>query len=475
MNKPEYICRKDDCSTIACFGYDNDTDRNTYCLKHRQCDMSFTFQTEDLKNIDIFDLKKTQRKCIMKDCNTTASCIFYGESKRLFCAKHKLDYMLNYCKACSCKSGKPRLYNILGQTKSICCEDCKSEQMVIMFDRLTTNLKNGERLCTICNIYKNESDYKRNSPTCISCAYIRKTNYINSNKKAFLKNLLCNAKTNAKQRTCKGRIDAGYFDLIYQDLESLYDSQKGLCYYSHYPMNLSMLSDFMCSLERLDPSKGYTKDNVALVLSELNGRSQWTKQKFDEFSELLFQKHTGRLVNFSKSNKPREVRKKEDANSCKGCNIFKNESEFNKTNSLYCKDCIRRQNNEYGETPWGNLTKILNSCRARHKNKPDRFGDCDLKICDLIDLFNRQQGLCAYSGIPMQFGNSDKKSWVCSLERVDPLQGYILSNICFIVHELNTADFTSVAVNKGNISGSGAWSKRKIEMLKEYIKENNLI
>ena len=70
----------------------------------------------------------------------------------------------------------------------------------------------------------------------------------------------------------------------------------------------------------------------------------------------------------------------------------------------------------------------------------------------------------------MTFGSN--KNWTCSTERIDPLQGYIKSNICFIIKELNTADYTSIAVNKDAITGSGAWSKVKIELLKDHINKN---
>lgn len=56
-----------------------------------------------------------------------------------------------------------------------------------------------------------------------------------------------------------------YFNITIQYLSDLYNNQKGRCYFSNLKINTSNMS-----LDRLDPNKGYTIDNVAWVLKEIN-------------------------------------------------------------------------------------------------------------------------------------------------------------------------------------------------------------
>ncbi len=61
------------------------------------------------------------------------------------------------------------------------------------------------------------------------------------------------------------------FDLDYKFLENLYNQQKGCCYYTGIPMKLKGNKDFdMISLDRIDSSLGYTKDNVVFCLNCVN-------------------------------------------------------------------------------------------------------------------------------------------------------------------------------------------------------------
>lgn len=61
------------------------------------------------------------------------------------------------------------------------------------------------------------------------------------------------------------------FDLDHKFLEELFDKQKGKCYYSNYPMQLKGSKVFnTASLDRINSSKGYTKDNVVFCLNSIN-------------------------------------------------------------------------------------------------------------------------------------------------------------------------------------------------------------
>lgn len=471
-------CKYENCNIIPCFGYIND--KNLYCLEHRKEDMIFTFEKNDLNKIDTFDVTKTYRQCFFKNCIKEASCNFIDESRRILCAEHKLDMMVNLLtKKCICNSGKYRIYNIPGRKEPIACEDCKTNDMINVN---ISKLNKLEKYCPICYKLKNIQDFGINFETCKNCMYIKRSNYINNNIDAFLKNLWYHVKNNAKNRLNNGRLDAGTFEITFNDLKELYTKQNGLCFYSQYPMNLSMLTDFACSLERLDPSQGYIKNNIALVIAELNSVSQWNKEKYSEFIRMIFIRYDKQVINFDTSKNSKKKRTNIYRTFIDGiehviCNICKKSKsidKFNKKLSKGCKECKKNYNKIYGTTARGHLIKLLSNCRARSK-KDIRFTKTkfDLSIDDFIELFNKQNGLCAYSGIPMTFGSRFDKNWICSIERINPLLGYIKTNICFIIHELNTTDYTSIAINKDSITGSSAWSKSKIELLKNnYIKIN---
>lgn len=79
-----------------------------------------------------------------------------------------------------------------------------------------------------------------------------------------------------KSRANKNHIE---FDLNIDDLLSLWQNQKGLCFYSGIPMKNSMKQDGFQSwdgpsLDRVDPSKGYVKGNVVWCIFGINSFKQ---------------------------------------------------------------------------------------------------------------------------------------------------------------------------------------------------------
>lgn len=82
----------------------------------------------------------------------------------------------------------------------------------------------------------------------------------------------------------------------------------------------------------------------------------------------------------------------------------------------------------------------------------------------VIEIFDEQRGLCAYSGIPMTFGSYHRDDWMCSAERKDTSIGYTRENVCFICYELNT----TVILRQGDdrTTGNSGWSREKVAYLK---------
>lgn len=81
----------------------------------------------------------------------------------------------------------------------------------------------------------------------------------------------------------------GDFDLTFADAQTLLDSQKGVCALTGLPMDLAERrgstkgprNPFQLSLDRIDPSKGYVKGNVRMVLWAMNAAlSVWGEEVF---------------------------------------------------------------------------------------------------------------------------------------------------------------------------------------------------
>lgn len=53
--------------------------------------------------------------------------------------------------------------------------------------------------------------------------------------------------------------------ITYDDLVNLWDNQKGLCALTGYAMSYTIGDMRKVSIDRVDSSKGYTKDNIQLV------------------------------------------------------------------------------------------------------------------------------------------------------------------------------------------------------------------
>ena len=109
---------------------------------------------------------------------------------------------------------------------------------------------------------------------------------MNARIHGHLMRLLRSSRNNTKTRNNNGRNHE--FNITFEYLLELLKSQKGHCYYmKNQLLSYGSFLDYQCSLERLDPNKGYIKGNVVLCSLEMNGVSQWTVQKFQQIREQL--------------------------------------------------------------------------------------------------------------------------------------------------------------------------------------------
>eukprot|EP01083_Nonionella_stella_P274886 933447_1 len=190
----------------------------------------------------------------------------------------------------------------------------------------------------------------------------------------------------------------GDFLIDFNFLVDLWNVQEGLCHLSKYPMCHSANSNWKCSLERLDNSRGYETDNVALICQEFNTSIQWTHalmdvlpNKIDEYVDV----EKMDAIFFKMHNMDRKV---VAHRKCVYC-------DQNKPNggNKFCEQC-KKQHPEIIRH-WQSIQRTLrNAQRRKYK----------YKICPLRrqyalsatwaqNVLKQQQYRCYYFNIPLQF------------------------------------------------------------------------
>jgi hypothetical protein len=273
-------------------------------------------------------------------------------------------------------------------------------------------------------------------------------------------------------------------EITKEDLEKQLEDQEGKCFYSGIDLRADTRM-WRVSLERKDPSQGYTINNTVLCCLEFNCRCQWSPDWIRRLVYMVLVKKQGNndhveLEIFDvapherKEYTPQE--EKEDANGnwlhwCKHCAELKPRIMFNVYINNGCKACQSKITADIHATPRGVMRGLVGHARASTKNwkkKNDpRGGDSDfeLSLDVLIQIYKDQGGRCAYSGLPFDFGTQHQKP---SLERKDPLKPYTKDNVCFICMVWNTADHAAHTkdIKPGDHQG---WNKEKFEYAFEHI------
>lgn len=147
---------------------------------------------------------------------------------------------------------------------------------------------------------------------------------------------------------------------------------------------------------------------------------------------------------------------KRGLNNEKKCNICKKFFEMENIKWGYCKDCYVITKNKNTETLDGFLRGILHSmeqrCKIRSENGRKEAGKCEHTLDSLIELYNKQKGKCAYSGLEMSI--KPLTDYKCSAERLDNEKGYTKDNVVLVCQEFN---------------GYGKWSREKVLSLKSLM------
>lgn len=135
--------------------------------------------------------------------------------------------------------------------------------------------------------------------------------------------------------------------------------------------------------------------------------------------------------------------------ACSSCGQYKSKEAFskNKNNKLrdglnyVCKECYstiynnHRINNANDNKLDFTLKARFNDAKQRAK-KRGIFNN--LVITDIYEIWDKQNGKCAVSGVDMTVDNySGRISTNVSIDRIDPTQGYIRSNIQLVCSTVN--------------------------------------
>lgn len=141
----------------------------------------------------------------------------------------------------------PENYN-----KQLTCWDCKQTKNIRNFPYRKQYADNKEKRCKECN---RKNHVERRS---------------NASQDQIILNLLTSCRGSARRRLSKNRIEAGVFDLKPDDIKELIAKQNNKCVYTGYDLEWSHNNNYKASIDRIDSSKGYTRDNIQLVCFIVN-------------------------------------------------------------------------------------------------------------------------------------------------------------------------------------------------------------
>ncbi|CAK9055601.1 unnamed protein product [Durusdinium trenchii] len=360
----------------------------------------------------------------------------------------------------------------------------------------------GRWRCCDCGVEKVAADFSFNAgghvrSYCKACDAVKNREY-RQTLRGNAGTLVRGARHRSKLKGWSCNLDTDFIlDLI------LY--QEGRCAYSGVQMeNLLPHSDWRMSLERVNNTVGYVRENCVLIAAEFNsteklskrvpitstsGSSQWSLEKVLSFRaerqssvdlwglNRLIKAAQERYSSFPRpailtstafQNVKSELEVLEGGFGrfrCSMCGLWKPASGFSLDKSRrtglrsICKQCDGESKLRHRMTLRGHIQSMLQSARRRHK-LGKWHGDFELDLDYVLKMLWWQQGRCFYSGVPLRFGEYNV-DWKMSLERLDNGKTYTKGNAVLVALEFNTADHSARAVSP--VSGSSQWSRSKVE------------
>ena len=149
---------------------------------------------------------------------------------------------------------------------------------------------------------------------------------------------------------------------------------------------------------------------------------------------------------------------------CTDCQQMFAEAEFHRRTPTglpksICKRCEGNQKLLYCRTLRGGVIQMQGNALRRSRS---RGLDATLSYTDdILDMLDRQDGTCAYSGMTME-ALVPNSHWRMTLERVENSKGYVPSNCVLVAAEFNTPDFSRARnVDPDTVVGTAQWSFQK--------------
>jgi len=227
--------------------------------------------------------------------------------------------------------------------------------------------------CNKCNIFRESNHFTKGTKIVTEChdCSNKKSEFYRTTLRGFLLRLLgCSRKSNKRRETLNNKNLEHSITL--KNLCDLILKQQGRCYYSSIPLVYKSNSDWLCSIERLDNSKGYTLDNIVLICNEFNtadrsykstnpfktGSSMWSVEKM-----AIFIKHLEEIKLSNPVIKTKIINLKL-ANIVSQNNIINsNDSIVNLNNAVNLNNSIVNPNNMV------NLNNTVNPINLAKKNR----------------------------------------------------------------------------------------------------------
>ena len=332
----------------------------------------------------------------------------------------------------------------------------------------------------LSNFHRTGTDLVRRCKGCISNITVA----LSKTRPQFFYIMAQNCKLSAKKRSGLASICT----LVRDDLNAMWDAQKGCCAYTGVPMRHVPNSSFKASPERINNALGYVPGNVILIIAELNTPYQWTRAKLDVWlanQNPTLEQHAAQDAHvYALANPPPPPDHQARASiwrgpingipsiRCNGCNVTMSMAEFGGHGSR-CARCIRDSQKKAALTLHGAMVNLVACARGSTKKRKEGKGGepCTITVENIKTMFVAQRGRCHWTNIPMAFGLGKHISWHCSLERLNVARGYIPGNVALVCFEANPMDQTNRGKGSSGEEGSAGWTRDKINLVVQHLQQ----
>lgn len=140
----------------------------------------------------------------------------------------------------------------------ICC-DCKKNKPSYLFTSIASDKLN--------HVYPFVK-YRKN-PRCKPCEKLYKQTICSSNEFVY-QQLLKTCRRSSLYRNSIGRCNCATNTITEKDIEEKLQAQNYTCVYSGRKLSFEQHNPNKVSIDRIDPTKGYTKDNIQFLTTEIN-------------------------------------------------------------------------------------------------------------------------------------------------------------------------------------------------------------